>query len=1244
MTGKRINQADTGKGIAVLIAAFRRLRGKKARPGRACLAIALCCLISILFSGQPRAASASSAPLTVRVGYYENEVFQEGAGKGLVKTGYAYEYYQKISEYTGWKYEYVYGGFSDLYQMLLDGRIDLLAGLAYREDREGLMGYPKAVMGSESYYLVKHDTDTEITYDPSTLAGKSIGVLDSAMSGVLNEYLAERGVTANVVLFPDYTELFRAFDAREVDVLAAESDGAYGRNHAVPLLVFGTSDYYLCVSRQRDDLLSQLNEAQTLLAAEEPNFINSLSARYYGVSVTARAFSEKEREWIASHHTLHIGYLENYLPYSDTDEKGQVTGLIRDYVPDLLRGIGISDMKVTYTGYDSYDKMIIAMGSGEIDAAFPVGGGLYYSEENGIYQSHAVTSASTEVIFRGEYSEDKEKQFAVNEKNRMQYYYVQTNFPDAEIIFYPSIDECLTAVLSGKAGATTLNGLRANDILRNSRYEGLSMHQAAHGDDRCFGVRIGNEGLLKLINRGINILGSDYAQNISYRYTSGLYRYGFADSIREHLALFISSILAVAALIIFLLVRDSRRNKIRLKEKELLLEQQALKEQQDQMITALASDYRSVYYVDLDQDRAICYRNDPRFSEAPALGATFPFLRDFTDFARNHVAEQYREGYLAFIQPENIRAALLKQQIISYRFLELRDGNETYSLLRMAGVHHPEDRRDHMVHAIGVSFSDIDGEMRQAMTQQQTLTEALDRAEDANRAKTAFLSNMSHEIRTPMNAIIGLNNIAMNGPTASDKIREYLGKTDAAAHHLLGIINDILDMSRIESGRMVIKKEEFSFSKNLEQVNNMISGQCRDKGLHYDCRIIGKIDEYYIGDAMKLKQVMLNILGNAVKFTPEGGTVTFLIEEGRRFDGKAVIHFTFRDTGIGMSREFLPHLFDAFSQEDSSSTNKYGSTGLGMSITKSIVELMNGSIEAESEKGAGTTFRVTVTLDESDRKSTAAEGGELNPHEMSVLIIDDDRIALEHAEIVLGQIGISCETAESGWEGVDKVRIRHGRREDYNLILVDWRMPEMDGIETTKQIRSIVGQDTPIIILTSFNWDEIADEARAAGVDTFVPKPLFAGSVMDEFREAFRRKNEALEKKTADLKGRRILLAEDVAVNAEIIMMVLTMREIEADVAENGRIAVETFSAHEPGYYDAILMDMRMPEMDGLEATKVIRAMDRPDAKTVPIIALTANAFDEDVQRSMQAGLNAHLSKPIEPEQLFATLESLIAP
>ena len=527
--------------------------------------------------------------------------------------------------------------------------------------------------------------------------------------------------------------------------------------------------------------------------------------------------------------------------------------------------------------------------------------------------------------------------------------------------------------------------------------------------------------------------------------------------------------------------------------------------------------------------------------------------------------------------------------------------------------------------------------------QQESLNAALEEANQANKAKTAFLSNMSHEIRTPMNAIIGLNNIALNDPTISEQTREYLERIGVSAHHLLGIINDILDMSRIESGRMTIKSEEFSFAKMLEQINTIVSGQCNDKGLKYDCRTIGTIEDYYIGDATKLRQVLINILGNAVKFTPEGGAVSFTIEDVKRLNRQATLRFTISDTGIGMSEEFLPRIFDAFSQEDSSSTNKFGSTGLGMPITKSIVELMNGQIEVESEKGAGTTFVVTITLTQANRDTGEADEFELHPHDMSVLVIDDDRIACNHAQLVLSHLGITCETVLSGEEAVELVRIRHTRREDFNLILVDWKMPGMDGVETTRRIRAIVGDNTPIIILTSYSWEDIEGEAREAGVDTFAPKPLFAGTVMDEFRAAFRKKKSSPNRPAVDLKGRRILLAEDVAINAEIIMMVLSMREMDVDHAENGQIAVKMYQDHEPGYYDAILMDMRMPEMDGLEATQIIRASNQADAKTIPIIALTANAFDEDVQRSMQAGLNAHLSKPVEPDLLFETLEELLA-
>ena len=680
----------------------------------------------------------------------------------------------------------------------------------------------------------------------------------------------------------------------------------------------------------------------------------------------------------------------------------------------------------------------------------------------------------------------------------------------------------------------------------------------------------------------------------------------------------------------------------RLQLQEELLAQKQQKEEQTRLITALASDYWSVYYLDLDNDKGVCYQSHSDVDNGFRVGDHFRYTASVTAYANANVKEEYREEFLRFVRIENVKTRLLEQRIIAYRYLVHRHDRDTWEEVRFAGVRHPGERPDNLVHHVGACFVDVDMETRKTMVQKQALQDALTVAEAANKAKTVFLSNMSHEIRTPMNAIIGLDSIALNDPEISDKTRDHLERIGASAHHLLEIINDILDMSRIESGRMVIKNGEFSFSKALEQVNTIINGQCRDKGLQYDCRTKGQIDEYYIGDDMKLRQVLINILGNAVKFTPEGGTVSFIIEDVARMDDKATLRFTISDTGIGMSKDYLPKLFEAFSQEDSYATSRYGSTGLGMPITKSIVELMNGHIEVESEKGVGTTFTVTVTLGQASHIASDSGENELRPNEIKVLVIDDDRIACEHAQIVLGQLGISCDMTLSGRDAIEMIKMRHARREAYNLILVDWKMPEMDGLETTRQIRAIVGHDTPIIILTAYSWDDIEDEAREAGVDTFAAKPLFAGTVMDEFREAFKKKNTKLVRKAVDLTGRRVLLAEDVAVNAEIMMMVLSMREMQVDHAENGKVAVEMFADHEPGYYDAILMDMRMPEMDGLEATRTIRAMDRRDAKEIPIIALTANAFDEDVQRSMQAGLNAHLSKPVEPEILFETLSNLI--
>ena len=403
------------------------------------------------------------------------------------------------------------------------------------------------------------------------------------------------------------------------------------------------------------------------------------------------------------------------------------------------------------------------------------------------------------------------------------------------------------------------------------------------------------------------------------------------------------------------------------------------------------------------------------------------------------------------------------------------------------------------------------------MAKNEALAEALALAEEASKAKTTFLSSMSHEIRTPMNAIIGLDTLALHDETLSPQTREYLEKIGGSARHLLALINDILDMSRIESGRLILRKEEFSFSAMLEQINTMVMSQCGDKGLHYECRLLSPVDDSYIGDDMKLKEVILNILSNAIKFTDAPGSVTLTIERTAVFEEQSTLRFRIKDTGIGMDKEFIPKIFEAFTQENSSAANKYGSTGLGMAITKNIVEMMNGTISVESEKGVGTEFTVAVTLRNVHRQAPEGESA-IDPSRLRVLIVDDEEIPAEHSRMVLEEAGIRADVCLSGDEALRMLEVRHTKQEPYNLVLLDWIMPDKDGLATAKQIRALYSNETTIIILTAYNWDEIVEEALGAGVDSFLAKPLFASSVIAEFERIAHRSSMSLfrEKKRAE--------------------------------------------------------------------------------------------------------------------------------
>lgn len=516
---------------------------------------------------------AESDQKRIIVGYYENEVFQEGAGAGAVKKGYAYEYYQKLSEYTGWKYEYVYGSYFELYNKLIEGEIDLLAGLAWKKEREVYVSYPTHPMGRENYSLLKHTIDSSITTDISSFSGKKIGVLQSAMIDSLKLFLNTRKINCDVVVFENYVDLFYAFDNNDIDILATEGDGTYGKRHAEVLCHFGNTEYFLCVNKNRPDILQTLNHAQSLLDIEEPNYLSSLRSKYYQSTVASMAFSESEKKWMEEHQSLRIGYLEDYLPYSGTDKDGKVTGIVKDIFSRIAGSLGIAGKEISYTGYESYYDMIGALNRGEVDVVFPVGGGLYYSEENGIYQSSPLVHSSVSLVTSPEFTpltafntvesasyKPVKLKFASNQNNTMQFYYIKTQFPDSKIIPYTDVEDCLDAVLRGEVHCTTINGLRS-DILKNHKYKKLFVRELTASDARCFGVKIGNEGLLKLLNRGINIIGPEFAQNLAYHYTESLYTYRLSDFLRDNIQFVILFLFIAALVVMFFIIRDANHSR-----------------------------------------------------------------------------------------------------------------------------------------------------------------------------------------------------------------------------------------------------------------------------------------------------------------------------------------------------------------------------------------------------------------------------------------------------------------------------------------------------------------------------------------------------------------------------------------------------------------------------------------------------------------------------------------------------------
>ena len=513
---------------------------------------------------------------------------------------------------------------------------------------------------------------------------------------------------------------------------------------------------------------------------------------------------------------------------------------------------------------------------------------------------------------------------------------------------------------------------------------------------------------------------------------------------------------------------------------------------------------------------------------------------------------------------------------------------------------------------------------------------------DATKAKSLFLSNMSHDIRTPMNAIVGMTTIAMSHIDNKEQVQNCLKKISLSGKHLLGLINDVLDMSKIESGKMTLTSERISLREVIEGVVGIEQSHIKEKSQNFNVHIDNIIAEDVFSDSVRLNQILLNLLSNAVKYTQEGGTVqlTLFQEDAPLSKGDAFIrtHIVVEDNGIGMSEEFVQHIFDSYSRADSKRVHKTEGAGLGMAITKHIVDAMNGTITVESELNKGSKFHVILDFE----KAPSTEVDMVLP-QLKMLVVDDDEFLCRTVADTLETIGVEADWALNGDKALEMVTEHHQTKNEYQIILLDWKLADSNGLSVAKQIRQIVGNEMSIILISAYDLSEFETEAKSAGINGFISKPLFKSTLFYGIKKYINIEN-AKDEKTEDtaLIGRRILAAEDNNLNWEILNELLSDAGLQLEWAENGQICLEKFLNSEEGYYDAILMDVRMPVMGGYEATRSIRALSRQDAQTIPIIAMTADAFSEDVKRSLDSGMNAHTAKPINLDELLSLLKKFI--
>ncbi len=1193
---------------------------------------------SFLYSKIPVNAKSSSKQ-TIRIPCGINNLLYYDKEGNIA--GYCKPYLDGLAKINNWEYEYIKADWAEAVQMLEDGRIDLLLPVTMLPGREKTMDFSSMIGGymAPGIFALKN---SKYNYeDYKSFNGTRIAVTQSSSNAsILENFALEHNFNYEPVYIDSMAEKIQALKNGKADLAIFNATNQVPGSKVVSVL--DTYPFYYTVKKGNSSLLYELDKGMKELIIEEPGLVGDVfKACLMGTNKGNAAFTADESKFISNGKSIIVGFYENTEPLAYTSSDGKYSGIYADIMRKIQRDTGLN-ISLYPIKREYYWQDLIK--NGTID--FYIGSfGNIASQDNNFLTTSPIMEYETVMLSKHNFKMDKNIKYKIALTKARAYWRnnLPKDFKNAEIEFYKTARDCLVAVKKGKADLTLLNTIEYNYQSKNIRFAELVQWENYRFSSSVSMTASKDIDPVKysVMDKALGTLNKNDIDNITKAHLNMSYQQiGFVDYIypSRHIILFLSVVF------IMTLCTGIAIYKIRKKQNDIIKSNLESEKQQLSIMAALSFDYDAVYYVDLDKDTYIVVKppDKPQNEFNTKKNEKTGYSNKIRKYIDQYVLPKYQKAIRKMSKNNALISYFKKENDFTIRY-QTKPDTRNQENFEMHFVDVSTELDEHIM-VLGVRC--VDNIAKEEIEKRKALKEAFEEANRANNAKSEFLSKMSHDIRTPMNAIIGMTAIAAAHINDKERVQDSLSKIDASSKHLLGLINDVLDMSRIESGKINLNEEEFNLPELLNNLLVMVQPQVKAHNHNLQVHIFNIEHEDVIGDPLRIQQAFVNIMSNAVKYTPDNGTICLTVNElPTIIESSGCYEFIFEDNGIGMSKEYLEHIFEPFSRAEDTRTNKVQGTGLGMSITQNIVHMMNGKILVESEEGKGSKFTITMHLKIQDNKDLFTE--ELAG--LNVLVADNDQVFCESACSMLDETGINSEWVLSGKEAVKNIKKKQYEHNSFYAVIIDWNLDNMKGLKTAEEIKSITGPgSTPFIIFTAYGWEDNETEAKKYGADLLLNKPVFKSNLVNIFKNLRNGNiNEELTQKLdnvkeSDYSDKRLLLVEDNELNREIAIEILGMTGINIEEAGNGKDAVDKFSGSDIGYYDIIFMDIQMPVMNGYDATSAIRSLDRQDASSVPIIAMTANAFTEDIMDSKNAGMNEHLSKPLDVSKLTAVLKKYL--